>query len=236
MSLAVVTGGTRGIGRAISLRLAAAGHAVTALATSLPSEPLAGITARVCDVSDEQQVASTFSDIGEVDILVNNAGVSSSNRLGRTSISEWERSLAVNATGVFLCTRAVLDGMVRRGSGRVVTVASTASVEGAKYTTAYAASKHAALGLMRVAAAEVQGTGVTVNTMCPTYVRTDMTIATIANIASKTAVSLSVAEAALAKTTPQGRILEIDEVVDAVIAVLATDDNGREILLDGGPR
>ena len=235
MSTAVVTGGTRGIGRAISLELAGAGHDVIALATSAPAEPLAGVDARICDVTDEQQVISTFSDIGRVDILVNNAGVSGSNRLGRTTLEEWNRSVAVNATGAFLCTRAVIDGMLERDAGRIVTVASIAGVEGAKYIAAYASSKHAAMGLMRVVAAEVDGTGVTANCVCPTFVRTEMTVATIANIARQTGKNLDEAEVALAKATPHGRIIEIAEVVDAVMGLLAGDHNGREIVLDGGP-
>ena len=235
MSTVVVTGGTRGIGRAISLELAGVGHDVIALATSAPAEPLVGVHARICDVTDEQQVASTFSDIGPVDILVNNAGVSGSNRLGRTTLDEWHRSIAVNATGAFLCTRAVIDGMLERDAGRIVTVASIAGVEGAKYIAAYASSKHAAMGLMRVVAAEVDGTGVTANSVCPTFVRTEMTVATIANIARQTGKNLAEAEAALAKATPHGRIIEIAEVVGAVMELLAGDHNGQEIVLDGGP-
>ncbi len=233
MSVAVVTGGTRGIGRAISLRLAAAGHHVTALATSEPAEPLADVAVRICDITDESNVPSTFRDIGAVDILINNAGVSSSNRLGRTTLEQWNHSLAVNATGAFLCSRAVIDAMLERGTGRIVTVASIAGVEGAKYIAAYAASKHAVMGLMRAVAAETAGTGVTANTVCPTFVRTEMTIATIANIAEQTGKNLADAEAALAKATPHGRIIEIDEVVDAVMDLVASDRNGQERVLDG---
>ncbi len=235
MSVAVVTGGTRGIGRAISTRLSAAGHNVTALATSEPADSPAGIAVRICDVTDESQVASTFRDIGPVEVLVNNAGVSSSNRLGRTTIEQWNHSLAVNATGAFLCTRAVIDAMTERGAGRIVTVASIAGVEGAKYIAAYAASKHAVVGLMRVVAAEAARTGVTANTVCPTFVRTDMTVATIANIAEQTGKNLADAEAALAKATPHGRIIEIAEVVDAVMELVESDRNGQEIVLDGAP-
>ena len=235
MSTAVVTGGTRGIGRSIGIELVSAGHDVIALATSAPADPLDGVEARICDVTDERQVASTFSDIGPVDILVNNAGVSGSNRLGRTTLDEWHRSIDVNATGAFLCTRAVIDGMLERDTGRIVTVASIAGVEGAKYIAAYASSKHAVMGLMRVVAAEVAGTGVTANSVCPTFVRTEMTVATIANIARQTGKNLAEAEAALAKATPHGRIIEIAEVVEAVMELLDGDHNGREIVLDGGP-
>lgn len=232
---AVVTGGTRGIGRAISAELARAGHGVVALATSEPTELPDGVDARICDVTDEHQVAATLADLGPVDILVNNAGVSGSNRLGRTTQEEWHRNMSVNATGAFLCTRAVIDQMLERDAGKIVTVASIAGVEGAPYIAAYAASKHAVMGLMRVVAAEVAGTGVTVNTVCPTFVRTEMTVATIANIAERTGKNLADAEAALAKATPHGRIIEIAEVVDAVMELLAGDLSGQEIVLDGDP-
>ena len=235
MSTAVVTGGTRGIGQAISAELAGAGHEVIALATSQPAELPAGVVARICDVSDEDQVIATFAAIGPVDVLVNNAGVSGSNRLGRTTLEEWNRNMSVNATGAFLCTRAVIDQMLERDAGKVVTVASIAGVEGAPYIAAYAASKHAVMGLMRVVAAEVAGTGVTANSVCPTFVRTEMTVATIANIAQRTGKSLAEAEAALAEATPHGRIIEIAEVVDAVMKLLAGDCSGQEIVLDGGP-
>ena len=125
--------------------------------------------------------------------------------------------------------------MLERDAGRIVTVASIAGVEGAKYIAAYASSKHAVMGLTRVVAAEVDGTGVTANSVCPTFVRTEMTVATIANIARQTGKNLAEAEAALAKATPHGRIIEIAEVVDAVMGLLAGDHNGREIVLDGGP-
>jgi NAD(P)-dependent dehydrogenase (short-subunit alcohol dehydrogenase family) len=234
---AVVTGGTRGIGAGICERLVRDGFRVVVLARSAP--PATEVPDEVqiveCDVAEEPQVTAAFEGIGSVDVLVNNAGISSSNPLGRTTLAEWTQNMAVNATGVFLCTRAVIGAMREADSGRIVTVNSTAGGWGAKYTTAYAASKHAAMGVMRVAAAEVEGSGVTANSVCPTFVRTPMTIETIKNIADKTSCDLVEAEARLAAATPHGRIIEIDEVVTAVAALIAGDDNGLEILLEGGP-
>lgn len=230
---AVVTGGTRGIGAGVSVALAGAGHRVVALARTAPSHAMGEVSFVACDVADADSVRRAFDDIGPVDILVNNAGVSSSNPLARTTDAEWKHNMAVNATGPFLCSRAVIAGMVERGWGRIVTVASTASLEGSRYVAAYAASKHAVLGLMRVIAAEVDGTGVTANTVCPTYVRTDMTRQTIANIAAKTGGTLGDAEAKLAATTPHGRLLEVDEVVAATLSLVAGVTNGAELLLDG---
>ncbi len=234
--IAVVTGGTRGIGAEVSRRLAEAGYQTIALARSVPEQLPSGIEVMACDVTDAESVASTFAAIGAsgpIGVLINNAGISSSNSLVRTTIEEWNQNLAVNATGPFLCSQAVLPGMSEAGQGRIVTVASTASLEGSPYIAAYAASKHAVIGLMRVMAAEVAGTGVTANSVCPTFVRTEMTIASIANIAERTGCDLAEAEVKLARATPHGRILEVDEVASAIMDLVSSSENGQEVLLDG---
>jgi NAD(P)-dependent dehydrogenase (short-subunit alcohol dehydrogenase family) len=221
----VVTGGTRGIGRAVAERFAASGDRVHALGRA------------DCDVTDEAAVADVFERIGPVDVLVNNAGVSASADVARTTLDDWRTQIDVNATGAFLCTRAVLAGMRERDGGRIVTVASTAGVAGAKYTAAYSASKHAAVGLMRAVAAEVAGTGVTVNAVCPGFVRTDMTAASVQRIVATTGRSDAEAEAALATTAPLGRLLEPEEVAFAVAFLAAPEAgavNGQTLVLDGG--
>jgi NAD(P)-dependent dehydrogenase (short-subunit alcohol dehydrogenase family) len=221
----VVTGGTRGIGRAVADRFAAAGDRVHALGRA------------DCDVTDEAQVEAVFDRIGPVDVLVNNAGVSSSADLVRTTLADWRAQIDVNATGAFLCTRAALGAMAERGSGRIVTVASTAAVEGAKYTAAYTASKHAAVGLMRAVAAEVAGTGVTANAVCPAFVRTDMTLRSVERIVARTGRSAGEAEAAIAEMTPLRRLLEPEEVAFAVAFLAAPEAgaiNGQTLILDGG--
>lgn len=233
MRTAVVTGGTRGIGLEIARRLAADGYRAVVLARGIPADLDGSLEPIVCDVTDENAVETTFAAIGAIDVLVNCAGVASSDPLARTTLDEWERLHAVNATGPFLCSRAVVAGMVERGAGRIVTVASTAALDGARYTAAYTASKHAVLGLMRVVAAEVEGTGVTASTICPTFVRTPMTAATIANIAAKSRCDLATAEARLVAATPHGRILEIAEVADTVMAHVAGVANGAVTVLDG---
>jgi NAD(P)-dependent dehydrogenase (short-subunit alcohol dehydrogenase family) len=223
--LVVVTGGTRGIGRAVAERFAAAGDRVIAVGRS------------ECDVTDERAVAAFFERAGEVDVLVNNAGVSASAPLPRTTLDDWRAQLEVNATGAFLCTRAVLPGMRERDRGRIVTVASTAGRAGSRYTAAYAASKHAAVGLMRAVAAEVAGTGVTANAVCPAFVRTEMTERSIARIAETTGRSADEAEAALAASSPLGRLLEPVEVAFAVEFLAAPEAgaiNGQTLILDGG--
>jgi NAD(P)-dependent dehydrogenase (short-subunit alcohol dehydrogenase family) len=218
----VVTGGTRGIGAAVAKRFEAAGDRVTALGRA------------DCDVTNEDRVAEVFERIGDVDVLVNNAGVSASADLARTTLDDWRAQVGVNATGAFLCTRAVLPRMRERDRGRIVTVASTAGLEGAKYTAAYTASKHAAVGLMRAVAAEVAGTGVTANAVCPGFVRTDMTRQSVERIAAATGRSESEAEAAVAAMSPLGRLLEPEEVAFAVAFLAASEAaaiNGQTLVL-----
>jgi NAD(P)-dependent dehydrogenase (short-subunit alcohol dehydrogenase family) len=221
----VVTGGTKGIGRAVAERFAAAGERVEAVGRD------------ELDVADEASVKSYFERLGHVDVLVNNAGVAFGGPLARTTLQDWEAHLDVNATGAFLCTRAVVGGMIERGDGRIVTVASVAGLYGARYTAAYAASKHAAIGLMRVAAAEVAGTGVTANAVCPGYVDTDMTRRTVENIVEKTGRTAEEAQSELEAMTPLGRLLEPDEVAAAVVFLASPEAaaiNGQTLVLDGG--
>ena len=234
----VVTGGGKGIGKAVVERFAAAGDRVVALGRDERAlESTEAAESGVCDVTDEEQVTALFERLGRVDVLVNNAGAATSAPLGRTSLEDWRALLDVNATGAFLCTRAVLGGMVERGSGRIVTVASTAARVGVRYAAAYTASKHAAVGLMRAVAAEVAGTGVTANAVCPSYVRSEMTSRSIARIVDVTERNEEEAEAALAGSSPLGRLLEPDEVAFAVAFLAAPEAgaiNGQALVLDGG--
>jgi NAD(P)-dependent dehydrogenase (short-subunit alcohol dehydrogenase family) len=217
----VVTGGKRGIG--------------TAITAAFAHENVIPLSSSDLDVTDEDAVTRVFAELGPVDVLVNNAGVSSSAPVKRTTLAEWERQMAVNATGAFLCTRAVLEGMRERGFGRIVTVASAAGHHGSRYTSGYTASKHAVLGFMRSVAAEVAGTGVTANSVCPAYVRSDMTDATIANIEART--GRGDGEEALAKMAALGRLIEPEEVAFAVAFFAAPEAgaiNGQSLIMDGG--
>ena len=234
----VVTGGAKGIGRAVVARFAAAGDRVVAVGRDRRAlEATEAAAAEVCDVTDEGQVTVLFERLGPVDVLINNAGVAASAPLERTTLGDWHKQLDVNATGAFLCTRAVVGGMIERGDGRIVTVASTAGRIGSRYAAAYAASKHAAVGLMRSVAAEVAGAGVTANAVCPAYVRTDMTRRSIARIVAATDRSEEEAEVALVASSPLGRLLEPDEVAFAIAFLAAPEAgaiNGQTLVLDGG--
>jgi NAD(P)-dependent dehydrogenase (short-subunit alcohol dehydrogenase family) len=221
----VVTGGTKGIGRAVADRFRAAGDRVEAVGRE------------TLDVTDEAAVGAFFAELGRVDVLVNNAGVAGSAPFDRTTLDEWHEHLDVNATGAFLCTRAVLPGMHERGEGRIVFVASTAGRIGFRYSSAYVASKHAAVGLMRAVATEVAGRGVTANAVCPTFVRTEMTRRSIARIVAATGRGEEDAEAELAAQSPLGRLLEPEEVAFAVAFLAAPEAgaiNGQTLVLDGG--
>ena len=236
--IVVVTGGARGIGRATVQRFVAAGDRVIALgrdATALHA--LQNAETQVCDVTDEAAVTRVFDAIGAVDVLVNNAGMGESAPLHQTTLESWQRHLSVNATGAFLCMRAVIPGMRERGEGAIVTVASTAGRAGVPYTAAYTASKHAVIGLTRAVAAELAGTGVRVNAVCPTFVRTDMTERSIAHIVTRTGRTPAQAEEALATASPLGRLLEPDEVAETVVYLAspaAAGVSGQAWVIDGG--
>lgn len=240
--LCVVTGGSRGIGRAVvhrmveeGFRVVATGRDTDALAETAGSAP-GEVETAVLDVTDPEAVADFF-DGREVDVLVNNAGVAPSAPVHRVSLEDWEWTMRVNATGPFLCTRAVIGGMRERDRGRIITIASVASHVGSRYTAAYTASKHAALGFIRAVAAEVAGTGVTANAVCPAYVDTPMTDNTVNRMGEKTGIEETKARDLLANMVPLGRLLDPAEVAHAV-AFLADPEsgaiNGQSIVLDGG--
>ncbi len=243
--VALVTGGGRGIGRAVARRLAAEGARVIVSGRRVAeleatAAEIRGI-ALPLDVADRQALAPFLDalarEAGPVDILVNNAGIAESSPFDRTDDARWDRILEVNATAPFRLCRALVPGMIARGWGRVVMMASNAGVSGYAYTAAYCASKHAMVGLMRAMAAEVAKTGVTVNAVCPGWVATDMVDQTVARIADKTGRSADQARGALAAMTPQGRILEAEEVAH-VVAMLCHEEarglHGQAVVIDGG--
>ena len=248
---AVVTGAGRGIGAAIARALASEGISVLlaartqadvdAVAAELRAQ---GATAHAaaCDVTDEGSVRALGHEanakLGKVDILVNNAGISSSAPLRKLTLDEWNRVLAVNATGVFLCTREFAPAMAERGWGRVITIASTSGLEGGRYIAHYCASKHAAVGFTRAAALELEDRGVTVNAICPAYVDTPMTDRTLTTVETKTGLARDAALRAVLETAGQERLIRPEEVAAEVVRLCRDDavETGQAIVLDGRSR
>ncbi|MBA3318482.1 MAG: SDR family NAD(P)-dependent oxidoreductase, partial [Gemmatimonadales bacterium] len=247
--VAVVTGAGRGIGAATARALVDAGLSVVLAARTREqierqTAELVAIGGKakavVCDVTSEASVEALCreaAELGPVAVLVNNAGAAASMPVAKTSLDDWNRLMAVNATGAFLCTRAFLPGMLERKWGRVVNVASTAGLSGGKYLAAYSAAKHALVGLTRSSAAEVAGTGVTVNAVCPNFVDTGMTAETVGRIVAKTGRTREEALAAALASAGQTRLISAAEVAAAVVSLstdaVAPPPNGETLVLDG---
>lgn len=243
---ALVTGAGRGIGRAVALRLAGPGvHLALASRTRSEVDAVAGearakgatASAFVADVARPESVQALFRDAGAVDVLVNGAGVAPSAPLAKTTDELWRSAIETNLNGTFFCLRAALPGMMERGWGRVVNLASIAGKTGYPYIAAYAASKHGVLGLTKVAALEAAGRGVTVNAVCPGYVDSPMTDASVARIVEKTGLASADVRKRLEDMSPQKRLVTAEEVA-ALVAFLCEDEargiNGQALSLDGG--
>ena len=242
----LVTGAGRGIGAAVARRLSAEGHAVALtartdrelaeVAAGLPGPSLMAPADLTDPASADQLAARVQAEWGgPVDVLVLNAGTGSSARIARTTDEDWAWMLDLNLTAPFRLLRRTLPAMVEQGWGRVVAIASIAAKRGDPYVSAYTASKHGLLGLVRSAAAEVAATGVTVNAVCPGYVDTPMTAGTVATISAATGRTEQQARETLARRQPIGRLVDPDEVADAVLlCVRSAAVNGQGLNVDGG--
>jgi NAD(P)-dependent dehydrogenase (short-subunit alcohol dehydrogenase family) len=243
---AVVTGGGRGIGAAVVDALAAAGGRITLMgrneaALRAKAAGLPAAQAIRCDVTDEAAVGRAFARaaqaFGPVAILVNNAGAAESAPFARTSLELFQRMLEVNLIGTFLCSRAVLPGMLEAGFGRIVNVASIAGLKGAPYVSAYCAAKHGVVGLTRALAQETAAKGITVNAVCPSYTDTDMVQSAIRTITEKTGRSETEALAELVRKNPQQRLVRPGEVAAAVLWLCSPGSEaitGQAIAIAGG--
>jgi NAD(P)-dependent dehydrogenase (short-subunit alcohol dehydrogenase family) len=250
--LAFITGGGRGIGRAIAIAFAREGAALAVAARTLKQvrevarniKKEFGVDALPLklDVQNSEWVLDAFAGFREhfgrgPDILVNNAGVAESQLFVKSNEEMWVRHLNTNLGGTFRCTHAALPEMLERGWGRVINIASIAGKTGAPYVSAYAASKHGVLGLTRSVALEVAPQGVTINAICPGYVDTEMTSRGIENIVARTGKSAKQALAAIKAMSPQNRMVTAEEVAELAV-LLASEDgrgiNGQAINVDGG--
>ncbi len=245
---AVVTGASRGIGAAIAGALVGEGLQVSLLGRD------AGTLARVAqqlgeqrctaipaDITDAESVRTAFtaarSRFGPAAILINNAGQAASAKFTETGLELWNRLMAVNVTGTYLCTQQAIPDMLECGFGRVVNVASIAGLRGGAYISAYVASKHAVIGLTRALALEYATRNITVNAVCPGYVDTDIVKNAIASITRRTGRSEAEALAALIASNPQKRLLEPGEVAATVLWLCRPGSesvNGQSIVLAGG--
>lgn len=239
---ALVTGGATGIGLAVTKSLASAGARVTIASRNVErvtaaAAELNGVTGRSLDVTDPESIDAVFDAAGPVDILVNNAGIALAAPFDKTTPEQWSNVMAVNLTGVYLCTQAALKSMRERDSGRIINIASTAGLKGYAYISAYAASKHGVVGMTRSLALELAATGITANCICPGFVDTDIVAEAVANITSKTGRSEKEALAELVKHNPQKRLITPAEVADAVLWLCQNTScsiTGQAIVVAGG--
>jgi len=243
----LVTGAGTGIGEAVSRQLHTDGYRVSLVGRR--PEPLAALSASLGenayaitgDVTDRSSISSAFTSarerFGSIEILVNSAGMAPTAPFHRVDFADWQRTMDVNVNGVFHCSQIALEDMLGAGWGRIINIASVASLRGFPYVSGYCASKHAVLGMTRALALEVATQGVTVNAICPGYVDTDIVRTAISEIVAKTGRTEEDAMRHFTESNPQGRLVEASEVASAVSWLCsdgAASVTGQAVAIDGG--
>ncbi len=239
---ALVTGGGTGTGRATAHMLAEAGVKVTITGRTRQSLEAAAaghpnIAIHLGDVTNEDDVAAMVAAAGNPEIVVANAGIADSKPLLKTSKADFERVMATNATGAFLTLREGYRAMKGSGWGRLIVIASVAGLRGGPYIAPYVASKHAAMGLVRSIALEIAKSGVTCNAICPSYIDTEMTDRSIANVIDKTGKTPDDAKAYFEELSPMGRLIPADDVAQMVMWLCGPNSSmvsGQPFVISGG--
>ncbi len=242
---ALITGGGTGIGAAAAAQLHGAGSKISLSGRRLEplqktAEPIGGTVVQ-CDVTEPEQVARAFDEArtanGPVDLLIVNAGIAESAPFHKMTRDGWNRIIATNLTAAFDCTQAAIGDLLKSDSGRLVFVASVASLRGVPYAAHYAASKHGLLGLMRSLAAEYAKTNLTVNAVCPGYVDTPMTDQSVARVSEITGRSEEQARGAITNMNASGRLVHPDAIATMILTLClpqSRDVNGAAVTIDGG--
>ena len=242
---ALITGGGTGIGAAAATHLHSAGAKVSLLGRRM--EPLLAAAGDIggaaigCDVSDREQIRNAFDEArarnGPIELLIVNAGIAESAPFHKMTRESWDRIIAVNLTAAFDCSRAAIGDLLKSPNGRLVFVASVASLRGVPYASHYAASKHGLLGLMRSLAAEYAKTNLTVNAVCPGYVDTPMTDQSVARVSQITGRSEDQSRDIITNMNASGRLVDpqaIGNIIATLCLPLSRDINGAAVTIDGG--
>ena len=242
---ALITGGGTGIGAAAAAQLSAAGARLSLLGRRM--EPLQAVAEShggkpiACDVTDPDRITAAFDEAraanGPIDLLIVNAGIAESAPFHKMTREGWDRIIGTNLTAAFDCSRAAIGDLLKSENGRLVFVASVASLRGVPYASHYAASKHGLLGLMRSLAAEYAKSNMTVNAVCPGYVDTPMTDQSVARVSEITGRSEGDARSAITNMNASGRLVDphaIGNFIAMLCLPLSQDINGAAITIDGG--
>ena len=241
---ALITGGGTGIGAAAAAHLHAAGAKITVTGRRL--EPIQAVAERVggsavqCDVTDRTRIAAAFDEAraanGPIGLLIVNAGIAESAPFHKMTRDSWDRIIATNLTAALDCAQSALPDLLKNDNGRLVFVASVASLRGVPYAAHYAASKHGLLGLARSLAAEYAKTNLTVNAVCPGYVDTPMTDQSIARVSEITGRSEQESRGAITNMNASGRLVDPDGIATMILTLClpqSRDINGAAVTIDG---
>lgn len=246
--VAVITGAAGGIGGATAIAMAAQGARVVVADVQSGVRTVEAIRAAggeavflSCDVADREQVAAVMAaaveHFGSLDVLVNNAGIGGGQSLAHeVDVDDWMRTLAVNLTGPFLCTKFAMPHLLASGAGRIVNIASTYGVVGAPLAPAYCASKGGVVNLTRQLAVDYSPMGIRVNAICPGYIDTDMG-GYRSGLGGQAAVDADTRRNAAAAEQPIGRQAQADEVASVAVFLVSDESSfmtGAIVMVDGG--